>query len=99
MDTLSLNCPARTFTAFAWTANRVSIVIAPLSYPDSHVILICFAVDSPDSLDNVQEKVRHNPFPFLAICIFVAFCVCAYAARAGPSISYTAINQFVQAKC
>ena len=30
----------------------------PLSYPDSHVILICFAVDSPDSLDNVQEKVR-----------------------------------------
>lgn len=28
----------------------------PLSYPDSHVILICFAVDSPDSLDNVQEK-------------------------------------------
>ena len=28
----------------------------PLSYPDSHVILICFAIDSPDSLDNVQEK-------------------------------------------
>ena len=34
-----------------------------LSYPDSHVILICFAVDSPDSLDNVQEKVY--PFPYL----------------------------------
>ena len=34
--------------------------LRPLSYPDSHVILICFAVDSPDSLDNVQEKVcRH----------------------------------------
>ena len=32
--------------------------LRPLSYPDSHVILICFAVDSPDSLDNVQEKVR-----------------------------------------
>ncbi|KAF5366125.1 hypothetical protein D9757_010943 [Collybiopsis confluens] len=30
--------------------------LRPLSYPDSHVILICFAVDSPDSLDNVQEK-------------------------------------------
>ncbi|KIL55396.1 hypothetical protein M378DRAFT_49037, partial [Amanita muscaria Koide BX008] len=28
----------------------------PLSYPDSHVILICFAIDSPDSLDNVWEK-------------------------------------------
>jgi Ras family protein A len=33
--------------------------LRPLSYPDSHVILICFAVDSPDSLDNVQEKVFH----------------------------------------
>jgi GTPase SAR1 family protein len=29
----------------------------PLSYPDSHVIVICFAIDSPDSFDNVQEKV------------------------------------------
>ena len=41
--------------------------LRPLSYPDSHVILICFAVDSPDSLDNVQEKVRvFFPVPFLA---------------------------------
>jgi len=30
--------------------------LRPLSYPDSHVILICFAIDSPDSLDNVEEK-------------------------------------------
>ncbi|KAG8910441.1 GTP-binding protein Rho1 [Tulasnella sp. 419] len=30
--------------------------LRPLSYPDSHVVLICFSVDSPDSLDNVQEK-------------------------------------------
>ena len=41
--------------------------LRPLSYPDSHVILICFAVDSPDSLDNVQEKVctsiHYQPFP------------------------------------
>jgi small GTP-binding protein len=36
--------------------------LRPLSYPDSHVILICFAIDSPDSLDNVQEKVR-DPRP------------------------------------
>ena len=34
--------------------------LRPLSYPDSHVILICFAVDSPDSLDNVQEKVCYK---------------------------------------
>lgn len=36
--------------------------LRPLSYPDSHVILICFAVDSPDSLDNVQEKVGFLPW-------------------------------------
>lgn len=30
--------------------------LRPLSYPDTHVVLICFAVDSPDSLENVQEK-------------------------------------------
>ena len=35
--------------------------LRPLSYPDSHVILICFAIDSPDSLDNVQEKVYNPP--------------------------------------
>jgi GTPase SAR1 family protein len=39
--------------------------LRPLSYPDSHVILICFAVDSPDSLDNVQEKVRAHSSPTL----------------------------------
>ena len=32
--------------------------LRPLSYPDSHVILVCFSVDNPDSLENVQEKVR-----------------------------------------
>ncbi|KAJ2722505.1 GTP-binding protein Rho1 [Coemansia sp. Benny D115] len=30
--------------------------LRPLSYPDSHVIIICYAIDSPDSLDNVKEK-------------------------------------------
>lgn len=30
--------------------------LRPLSYPDSHVILICISVDSPDSLQNVYEK-------------------------------------------
>lgn len=28
-----------------------------LSYTDSHVILICFSIDFPDSLENVEEKV------------------------------------------
>lgn len=49
--------------------------LRPLSYPDSHVILICFAVDSPDSLDNVQEKVCrcaavHTPSHLLTALVF-----------------------------
>lgn len=31
--------------------------IRPLSYPDSHCVCICFAIDSPDSLDNVEQGV------------------------------------------
>ncbi len=46
--------------------------LRPLSYPDSHVILICFAVDSPDSLENVQEKVILVNFSgFLKLFTFV----------------------------
>jgi Ras family protein A len=30
--------------------------LRPLSYPDSHVVLICFSIDSPVTLDNVREK-------------------------------------------
>ncbi|KAJ7055558.1 Rho type small GTPase [Mycena amicta] len=30
--------------------------LRPLSYPDTHVVVICYAVDSPDSLENVREK-------------------------------------------
>ncbi|EIF45691.1 GTP-binding protein Rho1 [Brettanomyces bruxellensis] len=30
--------------------------LRPLSYPDSNVILICFAVSAPDTLENVEEK-------------------------------------------
>ena len=37
--------------------------LRPLSYPDSHVILVCFSIDNPDSLENVQEKVRVPPRP------------------------------------
>jgi GTPase SAR1 family protein len=31
--------------------------LRPLSYPDTNVLLICFSIDSPDSLENVPEKV------------------------------------------
>ncbi|KIJ99714.1 hypothetical protein K443DRAFT_54689, partial [Laccaria amethystina LaAM-08-1] len=30
-----------------------------ISYPDTHVVLICFSIDSPDSLDNVQKKASN----------------------------------------
>ena len=38
--------------------------LRPLSYPDSHVIVICFAIDSRDSLENVEEKVRNICIPY-----------------------------------
>ena len=30
--------------------------LRPLSYPDTDVILMCFAIDNPDSLENIPEK-------------------------------------------
>lgn len=30
--------------------------LRPLSYPDTHVIVLCFAVNSPDSLVNITDK-------------------------------------------
>jgi Ras family protein A len=43
--------------------------LRPLAYPDAHAVFICFAIDSPASLDNVEEKVnipydkiKHSPF-------------------------------------
>lgn len=37
--------------------------LRPLSYPDTDVVLMCFGIDSPDSLDNIGDKwtpeVRH----------------------------------------
>eukprot|EP00051_Salpingoeca_urceolata_P026325 m.476892 g.476892 ORF g.476892 m.476892 type:complete len:199 (+) comp20687_c0_seq1:248-844(+) len=47
--------------------------LRPLSYPDTNVLLICFSIDSPDSLENVKEKwvpeVRHfcPNVPFLLV--------------------------------
>jgi small GTP-binding protein len=30
--------------------------LRPLSYPDTDVVLVCFSLDSPDSLENISEK-------------------------------------------
>lgn len=35
--------------------------LRPLSYPETDVILICFAIDSHASLENVTDKVLKPP--------------------------------------
>eukprot|EP00055_Hartaetosiga_balthica_P017205 m.113632 g.113632 ORF g.113632 m.113632 type:complete len:193 (-) comp9268_c0_seq1:3149-3727(-) len=30
--------------------------LRPLAYPETHVLVICYSVDNPDSLENVTEK-------------------------------------------
>lgn len=32
--------------------------LRPLSYPDTDLIFVCFAIDCPNSLENVMDKVR-----------------------------------------
>jgi GTPase SAR1 family protein len=47
--------------------------LRPLSYPETDLIFVCFAIDCPNSLENVMDKVRlpppflshHHPLPFL----------------------------------
>ena len=43
--------------------------LRPLSYPDSHVILICFDIGHPDSLENIEEKVRSRFFNMMSSLI------------------------------
>jgi Ras family protein A len=32
--------------------------LRPLSYPETDIIFVCFAIDCPNSLENVMDKVR-----------------------------------------
>ncbi len=34
--------------------------LRPLTYPDTHVVLVCFAIDKPDSLVSVHQKWAHE---------------------------------------
>lgn len=47
--------------------------LRPLSYSKAHVILIAFSIDTPDSLDNVNTKVRGPLFPPTASGTRLAF--------------------------
>lgn len=35
--------------------------LRPLSYPETDLIFVCFAIDCPNSLDNVMDKVSSLP--------------------------------------
>ena len=39
-----------------YTLHVFLIYYRPLSYPETDVVLICFSIDNPDSLENVVEK-------------------------------------------
>jgi small GTP-binding protein len=42
--------------------------LRPLSYPETDVIFVCFAIDCPNSLENVMDKVKHLRPDTLRIC-------------------------------
>lgn len=50
--------------------------LRPLSYPDTNVLLICFSIDSPDSLENVPEKVGEAGLCGLILNLHA--CVCCF---------------------
>lgn len=37
--------------------------LRPLSYPETDLLFVCFAIDCPNSLENVMDKVCWNTFP------------------------------------
>ena len=38
--------------------------LRPLSYPETDLIFVCFAIDCPNSLENVMDKVSHTSIPY-----------------------------------
>lgn len=58
--------------------------LRPLSYPDTDVILMCFSIDSPDSLGEVTHTHTHSDLPSLTIISTVSFYVhCHYGNKGG----------------
>jgi small GTP-binding protein len=48
--------------------------LRPLSYPDTDVILMCFAIDSPDSLENIPEVYDCSPTDSSVTCPWKMSC-------------------------
>lgn len=40
--------------------------LRPLSYPETDVIFVCFAIDCPNSLENVMDKVSSPTRPHMS---------------------------------
>ena len=53
-----------------------------LIYPHSDVILICFTIESPISLANVQDVVRSAVPPYLSTCDSI----CTSVVSRGPAV-------------
>ena len=47
--------------------------LRPLSYPETDLIFVCFAIDCPNSLDNVMDKVRASTLRSSAAANFLEF--------------------------
>jgi len=47
-----------------------------LSYAETHVIMVCFSVDNPTSLENVESKVclSYHFTLLIQLCIITFFC-------------------------
>lgn len=39
--------------------------LRPLSYPETDLLFVCFAIDCPASLENVVDKVSHTDIPLI----------------------------------
>lgn len=67
--------------------------LRPLSYPDTDVILMCFSIDSPDSLENIPEKwtpeVKHfcPNVPIILVGNKKARSLCLYSVKAMMLVS------------
>lgn len=44
--------------------------LRPLSYPETDLLFVCFAIDCPNSLENVMDKVRQ---PICAVDITLTY--------------------------
>jgi len=69
--------------------------LRPLSYPDTNVVLMCFSVDQPDSLENISEKAllfslfeNFLPFIFIHFLFLFLFLFCTKNFQWNPEVSH-----------